>query len=347
MISKAKISGKTILVVGSSNTDVVIKTLYLPVPGETVLGDALFVNPGGKGANQAVAAARLGGNVSFICKTGNDVFGRQCKQLFEGEGINTSYMVSDVKASSGMAMITVDRNAENCIVVAPGANSMLAPKDLKEASELIEQSEIILMQLEIPIETVEFVARLAHAKGVKVVLDPAPVCQLSNALLKNIDVITPNKIEASMLSGVNVTDRKSAINAAKIIKEKGVGTVIIKLGKDGALVHYEDKFIDVSAPDVKAIDTTGAGDVFNGALAVALANGLSMPEAADFSCLASAISVTKFGSQSSAPNKSEVESFYKKQYSSDKILLDTDILFKNAVPSWKEKRAYKYQKIAN
>ena len=298
-----------ILVVGSSNTDMVIKAEHLPVAGETILGGSFFMNPGGKGANQAVAAARLGGNVTFICKTGNDIFGKQCVQLFEDEGINTSYLLSDVKNPSGVALITVDRNAENCIVVASGANAALKPNDLEKTREMIEQSKIVLMQLEIPIETVEYVAEIANQKGIKVVLNPAPARELSNSLLSNITFITPNRTEASMLSGIEVKDIETAKQAAKIIKDKGVNTVIVTLGKEGALIHHHDEFTYIPAPDVEAIDTTGAGDVFNGALVVALSQDIDLKEAVNFACKASALSVTKLGAQSSAPFKSEVDNF--------------------------------------
>lgn len=298
-----------ITVVGSSNTDMVIKADHLPVGGETILGGSFFMNPGGKGANQAVAAARLGGNVTFICKTGNDIFGRQSRQLFEDEGINTSYLLSDSKNPSGVALITVDKNAENCIVVASGANAALNQGDLLQAQQVIEQSMIVLMQLEIPIDTVEHVASTAAAKGVKVVLNPAPARELSAELLRNISVITPNKTEAEMLSGITVNDIKSAEQAARIIKSKGVDTVIITLGSRGAAVLHGDEFHYIPALTVNAVDTTAAGDVFNGALVVALSENRSMLEATSFACSASAISVTRLGAQSSAPFRSEVNTF--------------------------------------
>lgn len=298
-----------ILVVGSSNTDMVIKADHLPAPGETILGGTFFMNPGGKGANQAVAAARLGGNVTFICKTGNDIFGRQSVQLFEDEGINTSYLCSDPKNPSGVALITVDKDAENCIVVASGANATLSPNDLLKVQEVVERSMIVLMQLEIPLNTVEYVAANAASKGVKVVLNPAPARELSDALLQNISVITPNKTEAEMLSGVVVDDIESAKVAAQIIKDKGVDTVIITLGKKGAVVYHNNLFTHILALTVKAVDTTAAGDVFNGALVVALSEGKDVIESTEFACKAAAISVTRLGAQSSAPFKREADTF--------------------------------------
>jgi ribokinase len=299
----------TILVAGSSNTDMVIKADHLPGPGETILGGVFFMNPGGKGANQAVAAARLGGNVTFICKTGNDIFGRQSLQLFEDEGIDTSYMVSDPRNPSGVALITVDKNAENCIVVASGANAELNPGDLAKAKEAIESAVIVLMQLEIPLETVEYVAQIAAKSGVKVVLNPAPARELPDELLRNISVITPNKTEAEMLSGIAIDTISSAKEAATIIRNKGVDTVIITLGKNGALVLHNNEFSHIPALKVDAVDTTAAGDVFNGALTVALSEDKDILEATAFACKAAAISVTRLGAQASAPFKKEADSF--------------------------------------
>lgn len=303
----------TIVIAGSSNTDMVIKADHLPGPGETIIGNTFFMNPGGKGANQAVAAARLGGNVTFIAKTGNDIFGRQSVQLFEEEGINTHYMIADTKNPSGLAMITVDRNGENCIVVATGANGMLVPEDLNKALHIIEEASIILMQLEIPLKTVEFIASSAVSKGAKVLLNPAPALELPDSLLKNLFLITPNRKEAEMLSGIEVKDIATAKEAAKIIKNKGVQIVIITLGADGAVVLDDDTITHVSTYPVEALDTTGAGDVFNGALAVAIADGKDILAATAFACKAAALSVTKMGSQTSAPRKNEVESFLVKR----------------------------------
>lgn len=298
-----------ILVVGSSNTDMVIKTEHLPRPGETVLGGTFFMNPGGKGANQAVAIARLGGTVSFICKTGSDIFGHQSQQLFEEEGIDTSYIFSDSKNPSGVALITVDAHAENCIVVASGANSALFPSDLASAVEAIEQADLILLQLEIPMDTVEYVAEEAYRKGKKVILNPAPAQPLSPSLLQHLSIITPNEMEAEMISGVKITDENSAREAAHVIVGMGVECVIITLGAKGALIYCDGADEFIPALKVKAVDTTAAGDVFNGALTVALSEERSLAEAVRFACKASAISVTRVGAQSSAPYRIEVDIF--------------------------------------
>ena len=298
-----------ILVVGSSNTDMVIKAAHLPRPGETILGGTFFMNPGGKGANQAVAIARLGGPVTFICKTGSDIFGHQSQQLFEEEGINTSYIFSDSEHPSGVALITVDEKAENCIVVASGANANLMPSDLARAEEAVEQADWVVMQLEIPMETVRYVADLAWEKGKKVILNPAPAHPLSVELLRRLYLITPNETEAEMISGVKITDESSACEAARVLSGMGVQNVIITLGSKGALIYCDGKSEIVPAWKVEAIDTTAAGDVFNGALTVALSEGRDLKEATRFACKASAISVTRVGAQSSAPYRNEVDIF--------------------------------------
>ena len=304
-----QVTKQQILVVGSTNTDMVIKAAHLPRPGETILGGTFFMNPGGKGANQAVAIARLGAPVTFICKTGTDIFGHQSQQLFEAEGINTSYVFSDPQNPSGVALISVDDKAENCIVVASGANANLTPEDLKKAEEAIDQCDIVLLQLEIPMETVEYVAKIASEKGKKVILNPAPAQPLSAKLLSHLYLITPNETEAEMISGVKITDEASANEAAQVLSEKGVQNVIITLGSKGALVYSNGESEVVPAYKVNAIDTTAAGDVFNGALTVALSEGRDLKEASRFGCKASAISVTRSGAQSSAPYRNEVDIF--------------------------------------
>lgn len=301
-------SDKRIIVIGSSNTDMVIKADRLPVPGETVIGGKFFMNPGGKGANQAVAAARLGGKVTLVCKTGNDVFGKQSIELFNSEGINTNHVFSDPKNPSGVALITVDSNGENCIVVAAGANSSLSPADIDAAKSEIEKGDILLMQLEIPIETVEYATKLADRKGIKVVLNPAPARALSDELLKSLYIVTPNKGEAEILSGIKVTDWASARKAANVIRAKGVEIVVITLGRLGALVCEGDKFYEVESYKVEAIDTTAAGDTFSGALCVAISEGLPIVDAVRFAAKASALTVTKMGAQSSIPFRSELAS---------------------------------------
>lgn len=299
----------SLIVIGSTNTDMVIKADHLPAPGETILGGKFLMNPGGKGANQAVAAKRLGGNVIFISKTGTDIFGRQAVQIFEEEGICTDYMISDPVNPSGIALIAIDKNGENAIVVSSGANATLFPSDLKNAIKTISSASIILMQLEIPVETVDFVATMAKSYGTKIILNPAPALQLPDTLLPHISILTPNRKEAEMLSGIAITDFDSVQQAATVIRARGVATVIITLGAEGAFICTDELSEMIPAPEVAAIDTTAAGDVFNGALAVALSENATMKEAVAFACHAAALAVTRLGAQSSAPYRKEAEAF--------------------------------------
>jgi ribokinase len=298
-----------ILVVGSSNRDMVAKTVRLPAPGETVLGGAFLMAGGGKGANQAVAAARLGASVVFIAKVGEDIFGKQAVELFRREGIDTSCVIADPVNPSGVALITVDARGENCIVVASGANANLMPEDLcsPDVLEKIRHASLILVQLEIPLETVEFVVGLAAEYRVPVVLNPAPARELSDDLLGKVDILTPNQSEAELLTGVAVVDRVSAERAALVLAAKGVKAVIVTMGAAGAFVFSGGRGEWVAAPVVEAVDTTAAGDVFCGALAVALAEGRPMKGAVEFACVAAALSVMKMGAQQSAPMRMEVE----------------------------------------
>ncbi|MDR2764246.1 MAG: ribokinase [Tannerella sp.] len=300
----------TLLVIGSSNTDMVIQTGHLPRPGETVPGGAFFMNPGGKGANQAVAIARLGGHAAFICKTGNDIFGQQAQRVLKDEGLDTSRIFIDERHPSGVALIMVDGQGENCIAVAGGSNNHLTPADIASVTDVIREADIILMQLEIPIETVEYVAEMAFRAGKKVILNPAPAQALSPELLRRLYLITPNETEAEVLSGVKITDTPSAEEAARVIAARGVPHVIITLGAKGALICSGGRMERVPAVRVEAIDTTAAGDIFNGALAVALAEHRTLTDAAAFAAKAAAISVTRAGAQASAPRRHEVDLFH-------------------------------------
>lgn len=301
-------NSKKILVIGSSNTDMVIKTNKFPAPGETILGGKFLMNPGGKGANQAVAAQRLGGNVTFIGKTGHDIFGRQAVELLKSEGINTEFMVTDSENPSGVALITVDKNGENSIVVASGANGTLSTGDLVNAQALFETADIILLQLEIPLNTVISVAELSVQKGRKVILNPAPAQPLPESLLKGLYMITPNESEAGLLTGMAVTDVASADRAALELKRKGVQNVIITMGAAGAYVLSAEFTGMVAAPGVMAVDTTAAGDTFNGALALFLSERKTIHEAVRLACKAASIAVTRIGAQASIPRRKEVMS---------------------------------------
>jgi ribokinase len=300
---------KEILVIGSSNTDMVIKTKKMPAPGETVLGGTFLLNPGGKGANQAVAATRLGGKVTFVTKRGNDLFGNQTVGLLMREGIDTENIIKDPELPSGVALITVDAKGENSIVVAPGANGNLQPEDLPPDLFDCSRYGILLLQLEIPMATVEYSAIKATECGMKVIMNPAPAPlePLSNKLLENIWLLTPNETEAEAISGVPILDEDSAGTAADAIIAKGAKNVIITFGAKGAYVRSKDFTGMVPGYKVKAIDTTAAGDVFNGALAVALAEGNSLQVAVKFANKAASISVTRMGAQASAPFRHEIK----------------------------------------
>lgn len=298
---------RRILVVGSSNTDMVIKTHSFPKPGETLLGGSFYMFPGGKGANQAVSAARLSGQVTFIAKVGNDMFGQQSREQFRREGIDTDHVYTDSALPSGVALITVDNKGENTIVVAQGSNGTLSPDDVNKAEHLMDEQAIVLMQLEIPLETVSHAAQLAGSKGSYVVLNPAPARPLPDELLSHVSLITPNRTEAETLTGIKVTNVDDAGKAAEWFRRKGIRQVIITLGKDGAFVLDESGSQLIASPKVTAVDSTAAGDIFNGAVAVALSEGQSMQDAVNFANGAAALSVTRMGAQSSAPYRHELQ----------------------------------------
>ena len=264
------------------------------------------MNAGGKGANQAVAAARLGGTVSFIAKIGNDVFGKEAMALFEKEGIDCSCVSIDSESPSGVALITVNHEGENCIVVAPGANAALSPKDFESNNKLIRQADILLMQLEIPLETIAWAIDTGASEKTKIILNPAPAQIIPDRILKRVDIITPNETEAGILTGIAVTDPASAERTAKALLQKGVGSVVITMGAQGAFLMDKNQIQLIPAPAVRAVDTTAAGDIFNGALAVGLSNGLSLTEAVKFGIRVASISVTRMGAQSSAPYLREI-----------------------------------------
>ena len=296
-----------IVVIGSSNTDMVVQSDHLPVPGETVLGGEFFMNPGGKGANQAVAASRFGGDVIFISRLGNDIFGEKYRDILKKEKISTGHVYTDPDAASGIALITVDSKGENAIVVAPGANSRLDRSDIDKAEKEFKEAEFFLLQLEIPLDTVIYAAQKASKSDKKVVLNPAPAQELPEELLKTLYIITPNETEAEMLSGIQVNDIDSARSAAWAIRKRGVDVVIITMGSRGAYIYSDEVEIHVPASEVTARDTTAAGDVFNGALVVALAEQLPLSEAVQLANNAASLSVTKLGAQASAPYREEVK----------------------------------------
>ena len=300
-----------VVVIGSSNTDMIVKTPHIPRPGETILGGTFTTAAGGKGANQAVACARAGGQVTFVARLGSDMFGDQALKGFRQDGINVDYVTKDDSAPSGVALIVVDDKGENSIAVASGANGNLSVSDVEAAAEVIKQASIVLMQLETPVETIEAAAALAAESGVKVILNPAPAQPLSDKLLKKISILTPNETEAEMLTGVAVQNETEAAKAAQALMDKGVTSVIITLGAAGAYVCSHEFRGTVPGFKVDPVDTTAAGDTFNGTLAVALAGGRPLAEAVTFANAAAAISVTTLGAQPSAPNKETIEQFLK------------------------------------
>ena len=296
-----------LVVIGSCNTDMVINMERLPLPGETIIGGNFFMNAGGKGANQAVAAARLGGNVSFMAKVGNDHFGSRSIEQYKAEGVDVAHITIDNDQPSGVALIMVDSHGENCIAVASGANARLMPADVERAKGMIEQGDIVLMQLETPMETVEYAARLAHGNGKKVILNPAPAMSLSDALLGNLYMLIANETETEFLTGVKITDMESVCRAADVISDKGVKNVVITLGSKGAFVKENGTYHKVPAIKVKAVDATAAGDTFCGALCVALAERKGILEAVEFANKCASVTVTRMGAQSSLPYRAEID----------------------------------------
>lgn len=295
-----------ILVIGSSNTDMIVKTTRFPLPGETILGGNFFMFPGGKGANQAVAAARLGGAVRFICKVGGDIFGQKAIDGFLEEKIDIKYCIRAPDLASGVALIIVNEAGENEIVVASGANNQLSTSDIADSLAAITESEIILMQLETPLETVEYAIKKAAKAGKKVVLNPAPAQFIAPELYSYLYLITPNETETEILTGVKVFNVETVKKAAQILLDHGVQNIIITMGSQGAFFKNVVEELFIPAKNVKAVDTTAAGDVFNGALVVAISNGHSWKEAITFANNAAAISVTRMGAQVSAPYLTEL-----------------------------------------
>lgn len=297
-----------ILVIGSSNTDMIIQLERIPRPGETILGGEFVTAPGGKGANQAVAAARAGGDVTFVARVGQDVFGDKAIADFVRDGIHVEHVGRDPEAPSGVALIFVAKDGENSIAVAGGANARLSPAELKKAEPVIARAHSLLMQLETPLETIYAAARSAASAGVPVLLNPAPARKLDPGLLKLVSILTPNESEAELLTGIPVHDEASAARASEALLAQGVRTVIVTLGARGAFVAGASIRKLLAGFHVQPVDTTAAGDVFNGALSVALAEGKPLLESVRFANAAAAISVTRLGAQPSAPPRKEIDS---------------------------------------
>lgn len=299
-------STKKIVVIGSSNTDMTIKSERMPVPGETVTGGVFHMGPGGKGANQAVAARRLGGEVTFVCKVGNDLFGDNAIAGYNREGIDTSHALRSDKAS-GTALILVDAKGENCIAVAPGANADITEADIEAVSDVIRGADYLILQLEIPVPAVLRAAKIAHEAGVYVILNPAPACQLPEELFGYVSLITPNQTETALLTGLRVSDEESLMVAVDKLKALGVQDVVVTLGSKGSLICQGNNLTRVPAQMVQAVDTTAAGDTFCGGLCVGLSEGMSLADAARFATKASALTVQKMGAQDSIPYRKDIQ----------------------------------------
>lgn len=300
-----------VTVVGSCNMDLVVKSPRIPVVGETILGGDFLIIPGGKGANQAVAAAKLGAKVNFIAQLGDDDFGDEAIENLKKQGVNTKLITRNSNAATGVALIVVDHDGNNSIVVAPGANEALSPADIDNVEYAIASSGVLVLQLETPIETVEHAAKLAKLHGVRVILNPAPAQKLSDELLKNVDILTPNETEANILTGIDVVDADSAMQAAMGLMARGIGAVVLTMGVNGLLLAKQKETRLIAAKKVNAVDSTAAGDAFTGALACGLTEQMELAEAVEFANCTAALSVTKTGAQPSLPDRSEVMAFTK------------------------------------
>lgn len=298
-----------LLVIGSANMDLVVTCDLFPKPGETVFGRSFATYPGGKGANQAVAAARLDGDVLFLAKLGHDGFGNELERELRESGVRVDYLLRDEKAPTGVALITVDGSGQNQILVVSGSNMELSPDEIVAHSQLFDGVGAVLLQLETPLQTVAAAARIARDRGVAVVLNPAPAAQLPDDLLHNVDYLTPNELEIERLTGVPVTDRESAERAAGRLLDRGVENVVVTLGALGALRVHAGGVQFAPAPSVEAVDSTAAGDAFNGAFARALTLGWEASDALEFAVCAASSSVTRLGAQPSLPSLNDIMSF--------------------------------------
>ncbi len=296
-----------IVVTGSLNMDLVARAPRIPRPGETIIGGDFCTVPGGKGANQAVAAARLGAQVSMIGQVGRDAFAQALLDNLAAAGVDHSFVAQDPDAATGVALIVVDDAGENSIVVAPGANMRLSPTDVDEAESVVAAADALLLQLESPLETVTRAAEVARAHGVTVVLNPAPARSLPDELLALVDVLIPNETETALLTGLPVRDRAEAETAAAALHELGVGTMILTLGERGALLSREQGSEHFAAFEVTPVDTTAAGDAFVGGFAVALTEGRTLSEAVRWGNAAGALATTKLGAQPSMPTRQDLE----------------------------------------
>ena len=298
-----------VLVVGSANMDLVVRVERFPLPGETIFGTDFKMFPGGKGANQAVCCAKLGQKVRFVGKMGDDLIRERLSASLEQAGVIIDSLIVDPVEPTGTALITVDKNGENEIVVVSGSNMKLRPADVDGVHDIFGSAAVVLLQLEIPLETVVRAAELAHEQQALLILNPAPACSLPASLLRLVDYLTPNESEAQMLTGIPVTRRSSAEAAAKKLVDQGVKNVLLTLGPEGCLLVNSSRAELFPACRVRPVDTTAAGDAFNGALAFALSRNEELDQAVRFANAVAGYSVTKLGAQRSMPTLTEVEQF--------------------------------------
>ena len=299
---------KNICVIGSLNMDLVVNVDTMPKPGQTIIGSNFKEVPGGKGANQAVAMARLNGNVSMIGKVGEDGFGQTLINSLKNDKVDTTY-IQTAKGATGVALITVDKNAQNSIVVSPGANFEVKEEDLDNNIEAIKNSDIVVLQLETPLNTIKYALNKAKELNKYTILNPAPAVKLDDEIIKNVDLLTPNETELEIISGVSIETEEDIQKAAQIMIEKGVKELIVTLGSKGSLYINKEKSMFKKAYKVEAVDTTAAGDSYTGALAVALSQDKNIEDAMDFASKVGALSVLKEGAQSSLPTLEDVKNF--------------------------------------
>ena len=299
---------KNICVIGSLNMDLVVNVDTMPKPGQTIIGSNFKEVPGGKGANQAVAMARLNGNVSMIGKVGEDGFGQTLINSLKNDKVDTTY-IQTAKGATGVALITVDKNAQNSIVVSPGANFEVKEDDIDNNIEAIKNSDIVVLQLETPLNTIKYALNKAKELNKYTILNPAPAVKLDDEIIKNVDLLTPNETELEIISGVSIETEEDIQKAAQIMIEKGVKELIVTLGSKGSLYINKEKSMFKKAYKVEAVDTTAAGDSYTGALAVALSQDKNIEDAMDFASKVGALSVLKEGAQSSLPTLKDVENF--------------------------------------
>ncbi|WCK56290.1 ribokinase [Aneurinibacillus sp. Ricciae_BoGa-3] len=304
---------KFITVLGSMTMDLVAKTQRRPIKGETVLGEAFAMVPGGKGANQAVTAAKLGAKTYMVGRLGNDLFRNSILDNLAREGVVTEFIKTDNETATGIAHISVDALGDNSIIIVPLANANVDELDVNEVEDLISRSALLMLQLEVPLKTVLHATKVAKKHNIPVILNPAPAQSLPDELYAYIDYLTPNETETEILTGIKITSIESAKVAAKELLNRGVRNVVITLGENGCLLSDGMEFHHVSAQKVEVVDTTAAGDAFNGGMAVGLLKGMSIKEAVTYGGLVGTLAVTKFGAQSSLPSIDEVNNFLKHQ----------------------------------